>query len=81
MASVIASYGDIEVVFSSYDKFVFRYVGKLVQGQLLVCCGGDGATAYEHSCSADYPNKVKRLDSIISVEKINGILSTLAWSN
>ena len=79
---MIAKYGDVEVMFSSYDKHVFTYEGYYFadMNRIMVYCCGNAESAYEHSCSPNSPLKLKALDSIIVVDRIEKVMPLTVWS-
>ena len=55
-------YGDVEVTFSSYYKFSFKYSASLPNGQrLVVGYGGNSDEIYRHEVSAGSNETVSRL--------------------
>ena len=55
-------YGDVEVKFSGYYKYVFTYDAVLPSGQRLrVWYGGDSGEIYKHDVTADEYRSVRSL--------------------
>ena len=57
-----AKYGEVEVVFTCYNKFTFIYGTILPDNRRLsVCYGGDHDEIYRHEVFASEPIKIKDL--------------------
>lgn len=56
-------YGDVEVTFARYHKYVFTYQADLGDGYLLIVnTGGDADDVYDDMVIADWPETVRSLE-------------------
>ena len=68
-------YGDVQITFMSYYKYVFTYLGITSEGCTLVCgCGGNSDSIYRHNVQANRLETVRELQPFSAEVTRDGIV-------